>query len=54
MQIIKSPCNTHFEKILALLRLIYKIYKLGFLQNNGINAKESNSGVCHENMPTVC
>ena len=57
MQIINvrcRPCNNHFKKILALLRLIYKHCKLGFLQNNGINAKKSNFGGCHGNMPTIC
>ena len=44
MQIINlifRPCNKHFEKSLALLRLIYKRYKRGFLQNNGINTKKT-------------
>ena len=44
MQIINvrcRPCNIHFEKILVILRLIYKHYKRGFLQNNGINTKKS-------------
>ena len=36
-------CNKHIENILALLRLIYKHYKQGFLQNNRINTVTKNS-----------
>ena len=44
MQIINIRCwrcYKHFEKMLALLRLIFKHYKRGSLQNNGINTKKN-------------
>ena len=31
----------YFETMLALFRLIYKHYKQGFLQNNGVNTNKS-------------
>ena len=56
-QIIKvscKTCNKHIEKILALLRLLYKHYKQGILQKNRIKTKIQNFGGCHGNVPTVC
>ena len=45
------PYNKHFKKTLALILLIFKHHKRGFLQNNGIYTKNRNFRGFHGNMP---